>query len=130
MKISMKVMLMSLVMLFVVTAASAQKKNDTKLQEKAQAETDQLVEALGLNEDVAAKIYEITLNAKMESRAVSKQFKAGDIEKEEKKVQMKAIGKKKHDAIKALLSPDEKKAFINYNKEQKAKKKAAKKGKK
>lgn len=123
MKISMKVMFLSMVLILSVTAANAQKKGDN-LEDKAKAETEELLTALGLNDDVKTKAYEITLKAAQDSKEVYKAFKAGDISEEDKKMQMKEINKKKTEDIKAILTPKQKKAYADFKKEQQAAKKA------
>lgn len=125
MKFSMKVMFLSMVMFLAVTAANAQKKGNN-LEDKAKAETEELATALGLNDDVKTKVYDITLKAAQASREVYKASKADEISEDEKKAQMKEINKQKAEDIKALLTPAQKKAYVNFKKEQQAAKKAAK----
>lgn len=121
MKITIKIMLMSLAIIFTINANA-----QSKLEEKAQAETEKITAALELNDETSTQIYEAVLKAKKKSRKVAKAYKAEEIDETEKKAQMKAINKTKHDTFKTILSKEQMKKYWIFKKNMKAAKEAAK----
>lgn len=106
----MKAFLMSLAMIFAVTVTNAQPKSG-KFEAKSKVEAEKLAEALGFNDDVQTKIYEILLNEKRDARTIVRTFDAGDLNEEEKDTKLKELAAKKEEDIKALLTPEQQKAY-------------------
>lgn len=118
MKIAIKIMLMSVAMIFTLNANA-----QSKLEEKAQKEADEITAALELDEATAAKIYNAVLTAKKKSKKTQKAYKNEEIDEVEKKAQMKAINKAKHDQFKTILSKEQMKKYWTFKKNMKAAKK-------
>lgn len=121
MKMVIKIMLMSVAMIFTVNANA-----QAKLEEKAQKETDEITAALELDDETAAKIYDVVLEARKQSKEVYNAYKNKEIDEVEKKAKMKVINKEKHAQFKTILNKDQMKKYWTFKKNMKAAKAAAK----
>jgi len=127
MKISMKVLLLSLAMIFVGLSANAQK----WIEEKAQAETNKVAAALDLDNKMKAQIHEIHVNTYKKQREVTVKYKEkeGD-HKAAKKAAIKAIWVENTAAVKNVIGKDLAVKYTAFKKSQKKKGKQAKSKKK
>lgn len=121
---------LSLVMVFTVLSVNAQK---VTVEEKVKKETDALVTALELDEDMAKTIYDISLKHGKEKKEMQKAFrkkkKAGEeVDKTTLKANIKTLYKAQIAAIKEVIGKDKAKAYKDFRKAQSDARKAAKKG--
>lgn len=128
MKNLFKLFIVSLILASTVFSANAQKMS---LEEKVDQQTADLVTALGLNEEMAAKIHEVKLKFAQERKGYQTAFRkskksGGDMTKEDLKTKVKPTHKAENIAIKEIIGKENLKAYNSYRKELKAAK--AKKG--
>ena len=116
MNTAIKIMLMSIALICTFNANA-----QSKLEQKAKAESDEIAAALELDEATSTQIYEAILDARKKSRTVHKAHKNNEIDETERKEQMKAIAKAKHDTFKTILSKKQMNEYWKFKKANKAK---------
>lgn len=124
----MKTILLTIAMMCAIFMAQAQK---VTLEEKVQKETDGIVAALDLGDEMATAIYDISLKYAEERRTAAKSYKvkekAGEeVDPTEKKEAMKAFNQQKNKEINELLGKELTKEYRAYRKELAAERKKSK----
>ncbi len=123
MKISIKVTLLSLAVLFLSTSLSAQSDKQIK---KATDNAQEVATALNLDTETQQKIYDINVNTYAKLNEIKKE----GLTKEEMKAKNKAEWKAARKEIRTLLGPDLAKEYKKYRKQINAENKEKKEMKK
>ena len=98
-----RILFLSLGILLTSVALQAQSNWVAK---KAQAATDEVTAALGLNKDQTKQVYDIQVASQLKAKDIQESFKAESITQEEKKTQNRAVWKENTAQIVAALGPD------------------------
>ena len=119
MKLSMKLIFVSIALLFLSSSVSAQSEKQMK---RAQDDADGIATALNLDDETKQKIYDINIK----TYAKLKEIRKEGLSKAETKEKNKAEWKATREEIKELLGPDKAREYQKYRKELRQKKKAQK----
>lgn len=108
-----KTFFLALVMVLTTFSLRAQSKWQ---QQKAQDATDKIAEALTLNEEMSAKVYDIHLASYVKLKELGNQEEEGTLAAAERKAQAKQVWKDNNAQIEAILDEELAEKYRTYRK--------------
>lgn len=105
-----KLVLLLVVMMITTTGLLAQQRQRATPEERAKKQTEALVKELGLTDEQKEKVYDINLKYAQPNEELAK------MDREKRREAFQKIQKEKDDAIKAVLTDEQKKKYDEYQK--------------